>query len=56
MQKVGSASAAERQAAAKEVVDQVKSNGVSGLVVSLHLNLETSETSALELSVPLADL
>ena len=34
MQKIGSASAAERQAAAKEVVEQVKSSGVTGLVVS----------------------
>ena len=34
MQKVGSASAAERQAAAKEVVEQVKSSGATGLVVS----------------------
>lgn len=34
MKKVGSASAAERQAAAKEVVEQVKSSGVTGLVVS----------------------
>ena len=54
MQKIGSASAAERQAAAKEVVEQVKISGVTGLVVSRFVALSCIVEGLLRWSLVLA--